>query len=332
MTLNSNLNRRRFIQSTAAGVAVLSTPSILYAQGYPSGPVTIVCGFSPGGTTDALARMVANYMSQKFGQPFVVENITGAAGTIGMTSVANAEPDGQTLLFTAVGQIAVSPHTFPGLTVDPVNGLEHISMLAEGDFVLTVNPEVPVQNIAEFIALAKEKPNSMFYGTAGAGGNLHLFLEAFLLAADVKLKGVHYSGGSALMPDVLNNQVQLALSSYPVAGPQIEAGNLRPLLIIGKQRNANLPDVPTAAEAGLPELSTLNDWFGLHAPAGTPDSIIQALAEGMKEAAETDEIKARLQSGALRTAASTPEEFRARIEKDFEYYGRVAKEANVIVQ
>lgn len=292
----------------------------------------MVCGYSAGGTTDRFSRLMAEFMSEKFGQPCVVENRTGAAGGLAVASVANSKPDGQTLLFAAGGQIAILPHTYANLAADPIKDLAHISMLAEGDFVLTCNPEVPANDIHEFIALAKEKPESLFYGTSGAGGSLHLFIEYFLQAAGIEMKGVHYAGGSALMPDILNNQVQMALSSYPVAGPYVKDGKLRALMIIGSQRNSNLPDIPVAADIGMDELSICNDWFAMHAPAGTSNSLLNLLADTVAEAAETPKVQDALAASSLRKVADRPEEFRARIERDYKLFGEVARKANVKIQ
>lgn len=322
-------NRREILVGAAASGAVLATPSLVLGASYPQGPATVVCGYSAGGTTDRFSRLMAEFMSEKFGVPFVVENRTGAAGGLAVASVANSKPDGQTLLFAAGGQIAILPHTYENLNANPITDLSHVSMLAEGDFVLTCNPDVPAQNINEFIALAKEKPNEMFFGTSGAGGSLHLFIEYFLLEAGIDLKGVHYAGGSALMPDILNNQVQLALSSYPVAGPYVQDEKLRALMIIGSQRNENLPDVPVASEVGLDALSICNDWFALHGPSGMSDSLLDLLADTVAEAAETPKFQDALAASGLRTVADRPAEFRARIERDYELFGDVARKANV---
>ncbi|WP_169053397.1 Bug family tripartite tricarboxylate transporter substrate binding protein [Falsirhodobacter xinxiangensis] len=326
---SSNLSRRSFIACTAAAGGILTAPGIVRAQSYPSRTVTIVCGFSAGGTTDALARLLAAELSENLGQPFVVENRTGAAGAIGMTAAARARPDGLTLLFSAVGQLAVVPHTSNSLTIDPRSDLRHISMLAEGDFILTANSQVPAANIEEFIAMAKARPNELFYGTSGAGGNLHLFVEAFNLAAGIQMRGVHYSGGATLMPDVLSNQVQVALNSYPVAAPYVAESQLKPLLVVGKERNANLPDVPIGPDIGLDDLARCMDWFGLHAPAGTPDEIVAVLADATAKAAKSPAMADRLKASSLRTVASSPQDFEARIREDYDLFGQIAERAGM---
>ncbi|WP_157928912.1 Bug family tripartite tricarboxylate transporter substrate binding protein [Pararhizobium haloflavum] len=317
------LDRRRFMLGASALAAGLAAPATLRAQSWPSGPVTIVCGFSPGGTTDTLARLLASSLSERFGQPVIVENRTGAAGAIGMTAVADAAPDGQTLLFSAVGQITVVPHVSKSLTIDPVNDLAHIALLAEGDFVLNASVGSGFNTIDELIEGAKS--GTVLYGTSGAGGNLHLFTEAFLHAAGIESRGVHYQGGSALMPDLLNNQVQFALNSFNLSAPYIEEGQLKPLLIVGKEGNAALPDVPTGPEVGLDLLAACMDWFGLHAPAGTPSDVIAMLAEATRASLDGPEMAARIETGGLRPVGSTPEEFAERIQSDYALFGEIAE-------
>lgn len=321
--MDIKLDRRQFIWGASALAAGLAAPTTLRAQSWPSGPVTIVCGFSPGGTTDTLARLLANSLSARFGQPVIVENRAGAAGAIGMTAVAEAAPDGQTLLFSAVGQITVVPHVSDNLTIDPVTAFEHISLLAEGDFVLNASVDSGFDTIEDLIEAAKAGP--VLYGTSGAGGNLHLFTEAFLHAAGIQSRGVHYQGGSALMPDLLNNQVQFALNSYNLSAPYIEEGQLKPLLVVGKERIASLPDVPTGPDVGLDVLASCMDWFGLHAPAGTPAEIVSQLAEATGASLAEPAMAERLVTGGLRGVGSTPEAFAERIRADYDLFGEIAR-------
>lgn len=324
-----NPTRRGVLAGGTALAAMLAAPAVLRAQSWPSRPITIICGFSAGGTTDALARVLASNLSERLGQPVLVENRTGAAGAIGMTAVANAKPDGNTLLFSAVGQLTVVPHVSANLPIDPRSALTHISLLAEGDFLLNASTGSGFNNFEDLVAAATAKPSAVLYGTSGSGGNLHLFTEAACQAAGIKLRGVHYAGGSALMPDLLNNQVQVSLNSYPIAAPYIQESQLKPLLVVGRERNAAYPDVPTGAELGYETLSSCVDWFGLHAPAGTPGEIIAELAAGVKAASEGQALKERFEQGSLRNIASTPEEFADRINSDYELFGKIAAEAGM---
>lgn len=321
--------RRGVLAGGAALTAMLAAPAIVRAQSWPSRPITIICGFSAGGTTDALARLLAGSLSERLGQPVLVENRTGAAGAIGMTAVANAAPDGSTLMFSAVGQLTVVPHVSPNLTIDPRTAFEHISLLAEGDFLLNASAASGLESFEDLVSAATANPGTVLYGTSGAGGNLHLFTEATFQAAGVNLRGIHYAGGSALMPDLLNNQVQVSLNSYPISAPYIEAVQLKPLLVVGRERNASYPDVPLGSDLGYDTLSSCVDWFGLHAPAGTPHEIVDELAAGVKDASQGQALTERMKQGSLRNIASTPEEFTGRINSDYKLFGEIASAAGM---
>jgi tripartite-type tricarboxylate transporter receptor subunit TctC len=262
-----SLTRRTFLQSAAGlGVAAL-LPQTGWAQAYPNRPIKIIVGFAPGGLTDSLPRLLSGPMAERLGQPVVVESKLGAAGNIATTFVAQSPPDGYTLLASSVGQIVVSPHT-SSMPVDPMKDLVHISMMGEGDQILNINAAVPAKNLAEFIALLKKNPGTMFYGDAGAGGSMHVYIEYFKMLAGVDMQSVHYKGAGQLMPDFLANRVQLSLNAFPVIEGYIAEGKLRPILIVGKEREPKLPGVPTAAEVGLKPLEAASNWFGLHAPKG----------------------------------------------------------------
>jgi tripartite-type tricarboxylate transporter receptor subunit TctC len=323
--------RRRFL-AAGAGLAAAGVvaPGSLRAQdpAWPSKPIKLIVGFAPGGITDGLPRLYAPTLAEKLGVPVVVENKTGVAGTIATTFVCQSPPDGYTLLASGVGQIVVLPHTSK-MTVNPVTDLVHISMVGDGDQILNINADVPAKNLAEFIALAKAKPGSMFYGDAGAGGNQHLYLEYFKMLAGIDLQGVHYRGGGPLMPDLLSNRVQLSLNAPSVVEGYIAQGKLRPLMIVGKKRNPKMPDVPTAAEAGLKAMEACSNWLGLHAPKGTPEPIVQKIHKALVETMRSDTVKAGLASLAVTPVVDTPASFSARIAHDFELFGKVAKAANI---
>ncbi|APW40810.1 hypothetical protein RD110_19520 [Rhodoferax koreense] len=275
-----------------------------------------------------MPRLVAPRMSETLGQQVVIENRTGAAGNLATTFVAKAPPDGYTILATSVGQIVVSPHT-SNLPVNPLTDLRHIGMIGEGDQILNINAAVPAQNIAEFVALAKKSPGSMFYGDAGAGGSLHLYMEYFKLLAGIDLQPVHYRGTSQLMPDYLSNRVQMGLNGYPAIEAYIAQGKLRPLMLVGRQRDPRLPNVSTAAEAGYQPMEACSNWFGLHAPRGTPDAIVQRLNEALVDALRTEAVKAGMAANAIRPVGDTPEAFTARIAADHEAFGKVARTAKI---
>jgi tripartite-type tricarboxylate transporter receptor subunit TctC len=325
---NTSLSRRSLIKAGAGIAASVALPVAGWAQAYPSKVIKLVVGFAAGGLTDALPRLLSGPMSERLGQSVIVENKAGAAGNIATAFVAGSAPDGYTLLASGVGQIVVLPHT-SNLSVNPLTDLVHISMMGEGDQILNINADVPARNLVEFIALAKKNPKSMFYGDAGAGGNQHLYLEYFRMLAGIEMEGVHYRGGGPLMPDLLANRVQMSLNAPSVVEPYIAQGKLRPLLIVGKKRNPKMPDVPTAAEAGLQPLEACSNWFGLHAPKGTPDAIVQKIHAALVDSLKSEVVKAGLVTLGVQAIGDSPQAFKARIAKDYALFGKVAKDANI---
>lgn len=325
---HKTFSRRRFIHTAGAAAAVAAVPLLARAQNWPNKPIRLVVGFAPGGLTDALPRLLATPMGERLGQPVIIENKAGAAGNIATAFVAKSAPDGYTLLASGVGQIVVLPHT-SNVGVNPLTDLVHISMMGEGDQILNISSQVPAKDLAEFIALAKKEPRSMFYGDAGAGGNQHLYLEYFRMLAKIDMEGVHYRGGGPLMPDLLANRVQMSLNAPSVVEPYIAEGKLRPLMIVGKKRNPKMPEVPTAAEAGFKQLEACSNWFGLHAPKGTPDAITQKVHKALVDSLQTDGVKAGLAALAVQAIGDTPQAFSARIARDYELFGKVAKDANI---
>ncbi|RZI98958.1 MAG: tripartite tricarboxylate transporter substrate binding protein, partial [Haliea sp.] len=277
-----SLSRRRLVQAAGAlgAAGVTGLPALARAQAYPGKPIKIVCGFVPGGLVDGVPRLLAAPLGERLGQQVIIETKSGAAGNIATAFVAAAPADGYTLLASVTGQLTVSPHTTT-MAINPLTDLVHISMMGEGDQVININADVPARNIAEFIALAKKQPGTLFYGSAGAGGNMHLYIEYFKSLAGIDIRPVHYRGTAQLMPDFIANRVQLSLNAPPVIAPYVAQGKLRPILIVGKQREPLWPDVPTAAEAGLKPLEQASNWFGLHAPKGTPDGIVQKIHKAL---------------------------------------------------
>lgn len=323
--------RRHFMMAGAAAAASAILPTSgarAQAEPWPTKPVRLVVGFAPGGITDGLPRLYAPILAEKLGQPVVVDNRAGAAGNIATTAVCTAPPDGYTLLASGIGQICVLPHTST-MSVNPMTDLVHISMLADGDQILNINAEVPAKNYAEFIALCKSKPGQINYGDAGAGGNLNLYLEYFKMLAGVDIVGIHYRGGGPLMPDLLTNRVQLSLNAPSVVMPYIEKGQLRPLAVVATKRNPRLPNVPTVAEVGLKPMEACSNWLGLHAPKGTPDAIVQKLYKAMVETMQSETVRKGMETLNVYPVVSTPAQFSARIARDYELFGKVAKQAHV---
>jgi tripartite-type tricarboxylate transporter receptor subunit TctC len=317
---------RRLAAALLCATAALSAAA--QSPAWPTKPIRIVVGFAPGGLTDAIPRLVAPQMSKLLGQQVIVENRTGAAGNLATTHVAQSAPDGYTLLGSGTGQIVISPHTST-MPVNPLSDLAHIAMVGEGDQILNINADVPAQNVAELIALAKKEPGKLFYGSAGAGGSMHLYIEYFKLLAGVDIQPVHYKGAGNMMPDFVGGRVQMSLNTTPVIEQYVAQGKLRPILVVGKQRDAKFPHVPTAAEAGLKPLEAASNWFGLHAPKGTPQPVLQRIHAALIQALASEEVKAGLAKMAIRSVGDTPAQFSARIASDHEAFGRVARTAQI---
>ena len=320
--------RREFLRDAAAMAATLATPSLAFAQEYPSKPIKIIVGYAAGGTTDALPRLVAPGMSAVLGQSVVVENRVGAAGNIATTFVAQSPPDGYTLLGSSIGQIVVSPHTSK-MQVDPLRDLIHISMIGEGDQYLTIPAELPAKNYKEFVELVKKNPGKMFHGDAGSGGNMHLYLEYFKSLAGLNMEAVHFKGGSQIVPDLVSNRVQVSLMTYGVIEGYVKQGKLRPILAFAKQRDSKYPELPTVAEVGLKPLEAAANWFGLHGPKGTPDAIVKKIHAALVSALKTEDAKKGLASLVITPGGDSPEHFTARITSEYETFKKVVQQTGI---
>ena len=329
-----SVSRRRLLMAGGSLAAGLAVPSLVSAQSadasWPNKPIKLTVGFSPGGVTDGLPRMYGPALSEKLGVPVIVENRVGVAGNIATTYVAKQAPDGYNLLASGVGQLVVLPHT-SDMEINPLTDLTHITMVGDGDQVLSMAADVPAKNIAEFIAYAKQNPGRVFWGDAGAGGNQHLYLEYFRSLADLDMQAVHYRGGGPMMIDLLANRVQFSLNALALAEPHIVSGKLRPMMLIANKRNPKLPDVPTVAEAGFKPMEACSNWMGLHAPKGTPDAIVQKLYKALSEAMQTEAVKTGLAKMGMYPVMSTPQQFGARLANDYELFGKVAKASKIRV-
>ncbi len=296
-------------------------------ESYPSKPVRLILPFPPGGATEVLGRLIAERLTAGLGQPVVVENRGGAGGNVGAEAAAKSAPDGYTLVLVAPS-LAISPSLYTKLNYDPVKDLAPISLVGTVPNVLVTDPKLPVQNLSEFIALAKSKPGGMNFGSGGSGTSNHLGGELFNIVAGVKLVHVPYKGVNLAMNDVLSGRIQLVVIGVPIAAPHIKAGRLRALGIVAPQRSPILPDVPTVAEAGLPNFE-VTTWYGVLAPAGTPRPIINRLNAELVRAMHAPEMKERLASIGTDPKTSTPEEFADYIRQEIAKWGKVIREAGL---
>ncbi len=289
----------------------------------------IIVPFGPGGFTDVVARILQSQLGAALGQPIVIENKPGAGSTIGTAEVAKAKPDGYTLAMVSTTHV-ITPSIYKKMPYDALADFTPVMKLAEGPYVLVVHPSLPAKNVKELIALAKAEPGKIDYASSGNGSSQHLVGALFGQMAGVKLNHVPYKGSGQAMQDVVGGQVKVSFVGGPNAVPYLNAGKLRALGVTTKKRSADLPDIPSIDEAGVPGYdATL--WLGLLAPPGTPADVVAKLREGVTKALSSPEAKKLVNSAGVDVALSTPEEFAALMKSEFERWGKVVRETGATV-
>jgi tripartite-type tricarboxylate transporter receptor subunit TctC len=289
-------------------VLALTAPGV--AQNYPDRVVRIVNPYPPGGSVDVMARLLAQKLGENLGQQFIVENRSGGGGNTGSDSVAKAEPDGYTLLFTAPGPLTVNQTLYSKLTFDPATDFAPIALFATAPIVLIVNPDVPAKNVQELIALARKEPGKINFASAGNGTTNHLSGELFKSMAKVDIVHVPYRGAGPAMNDLIGGHVQMFFDLMPVVLPQVTTGKVRALGAAGAARAPALPDVPTIAEQGVPGFDA-SSWYGLVAPAKTPEPVLAKLREEVAKALKTPDMVARIRELGSEPGAAFGKDFGA---------------------
>jgi tripartite-type tricarboxylate transporter receptor subunit TctC len=294
---------------------------------WPAKPIPMILPFPPGGGTDLLGRLIADRLAAALGQPVVTENRGGAGGNVGAEAAARSAPDGYTIVLVAPS-LAISPTLYSKLNYDPIKDFAPIALVAQVPNVMITHPSVPATTLAEFIAYARANPGKLNFGSGGLGTSNHLAGELFNLRTGAGLIHVPYKGVNLAMNGVLAGEVHLVFIGVPVPAPHIKAGRLRALAVLARERSPLIPEVPTAAEAGLADFD-VTTWYGILAPAGTPRPIIQRLNGELTNMMQAPEIKERL--GALGTdpLTSTPEEFGAYIKQEIAKWGDVIRKAGL---
>jgi tripartite-type tricarboxylate transporter receptor subunit TctC len=296
---------------------------------YPEKPLRLIVPYPPGGLTDAVARQVGRALAERLAQPVVIDNVPGGGGNIGADKAAKSAPDGYTLYMGNNATVGINTLIYKSLPLDPIADLAPISLVAESQTVLVVHPSLPVGSVPELIALAKAKPGALNFGSTGTGGLSHLAAELFKSMAGVQMTHVPYKGTGPALADLLGGQIQLMFNDTVI--PHIRSEKLRALGVTGTKRWAQLPEVPTLGELGVAGYETYN-WFGILAPARTPEPIVARLNMELVALMRDAEMQKWMDSRGAEARTSSPAEFRAYIRKDLEKWSRVVKAVNITVE
>jgi tripartite-type tricarboxylate transporter receptor subunit TctC len=310
-----------FMVCVVTGVLAMSHAS---AQNYPIKPIKLIAPYPAGGGVDAVARLIAERLAVRLGQPIVVDNKPGAAATIGGEALAKSTPDGYTLMLGSITDYAIAPHVHKALTFDQRKDFAPIVEVGYGTVVLVVNADFPPRSVKELIALAKSRPGELSFASSGIGGLQHLNGEMFKQMAGIDLVHVPYKGTTQLLPDLLAGRVPMAIDSLPAHLPHLKAGRVRALAVASPMRSVTLPDIPTMSEAGLPGYVSATNYT-LFAPAGTPRSVIALLNKEVNTVLQMADVRDKLQSQGIVITGGTVEFIEKQIPKEMDKWAQVVK-------
>jgi tripartite-type tricarboxylate transporter receptor subunit TctC len=301
------------------------------AQSWPTKPLRFIVPFPPGGATDVLTRTIAPKLADGLGQQVVVDNRSGAGGMIGVQLTAKAPPDGYTMVLATFGPIAINPSLYAKMPYDPVKELAPVSLAGNIYNVLVVHPALPAPSVKGLIALARDRPGELNYGSSGPGAADHMAAELFQFMTKTRMVHVPYKGGPLAMVDLISGNLQLMFSTVPTAAGLIKAGKLRPMAIANSTRFPAMPELPTIAEAGIPDFA-VNNWCGVFVAAGTPSDVIARLNTELVKALAVPDVRARLTEVGLEAVSNSPDAFAAYIRAETDKWARVVKGANIKVE
>lgn len=319
------------IRGFALGLGALCLATAANAQTFPSRAVTIVSPYQAGGTSDIIARVLGQKLSERFGQNVVIENRPGANGGIGVNQVVRADPDGHTLLAVASSALTLNPIFYKSLGYDVARDLAPIARTGLVSNVLVVNPSVPAKDLKELVALAKQKPGELIYASQGVGSNGQLIAEQFRLRAGIDYRHVPYKGSAPAVQDLLGGRVHLMFDNLPSALPQIKSGNLRALAVTTAERSSLLPDVPTIAEMGYPGFDA-PAWFAVLTGKNVPAPIRAELEKAVVESLKSPDLREKLKAAGVEVAADGADDLARRIQTETETWRDVVKKAGIAVQ
>ena len=321
------LSRRTFLHLAAGATALPAVSRIAEAQTYPSRPVRVIVPYAPGGPTDVFGRLIAQKLSEQLGRQFFVENIGGAGGNIGMGRAARADRDGYTVVMVAT-PLAINPSLYDSVPFDPIKDFDPVTLAVSTTTVLAVHPSVPAQTTRDLVALIRANPGKYSFASPGTGTPSHLLGELFRLSLNLDLVHVRFNSGGLAIGSNLAGHTPLSFGTPPPALPHLKDGKLRALAVTSRTRVPTLPDVPTMAEAGYPDVEG-ESWFAVAVPGGTPKEIVALLNREIVKAMALPDVKERLATLGFDSIASSPEEFGARIRTDTEKWGKVIRAANI---
>jgi tripartite-type tricarboxylate transporter receptor subunit TctC len=316
----------KFVRVVVAA-SVLFVASSAFAQTYPDKPIRILVGFAAGGPADISARLIADRMAEAWGQPVVVENVTGAAGNLATDRVAKAAPDGYTLLLAASATIVTNPSLYQKLPFDPVKDLAPVTQICFTPNILAVPADVPAKSVPELVAYVRAHPGAS-YGSAGVGTSQHLAGELFKTMAGIDIQHVPYRGIAAVMPDLLGGRLTMAFGNISAVLPLVREGKLRALAVSSLKRAPAVPDVPTMIESGFPAFES-NAWFALMAPAGTPQPIVEQLHRETVRILALADVRQRFGDLGMEAVGNTPAEFAAVITSETPFWAKVIRDAGI---
>ena len=315
---------RRLALAALAAVTVAALPDPSLAQAWPSKPVTVIVPFPAGGTTDIVARLTAQKLSEAWGQPVIVDNRAGAGGNIGSAMVAKAAPDGYTLLMGTVGTHAINASLYDKMPYDVVKDFAPITNVAAVPNMLVVTPSLPVNSVPELIAYAKQNPGKLNMASSGNGTSIHLSGELFKVMTGIQMEHVPYKGSAPALTDLMGGQVQVMFDNMPSAIAHVKAGKLKAIAVTTAKRSPAMPDLPTIDEAGVKGFEAAS-WFGLLAPAGTPKEIVAKVQADVVKAMKTTDLTEKMGQQGAAAVGNTPDEFAAYIKAELAKWEKVVK-------